>query len=406
MQKTIVKVTKVAGALPGNPGEIPMNDSTTIGSPLLQPVQLGAVELRNRVAMAPMTRGRAVNNGMPNSLMEEYYLQRSSAGLIITEAASISDEGRGWVNTPRIENESHVEAWKPIVDTVHDQGGAIFLQLWHTGRASHSSFHAGDALPVAASAVKHRGKYIHTPRGKQDYEVPRSLRFDEIPRVVEDFALATQRAKAAGFDGVEIHAANGYLIDTFLQSHTNLRDDAYGGSSENRFRFLGEVTNAVASVMSADRVGVRLGPNTNYNDMGAPDYREAFLYFAQRLNPLGLAYLHVLDGTSFGWHDLGEPVTLNEVRSVYDGILMGNTGYDRSAADEAIRAGRADLIAFGRPFITNPDLVERFANGWPLAPMPETSVWYSTGSEGYVDFPRYKDMANDGEKAILKRVVA
>ncbi|MEM9351866.1 MAG: alkene reductase [Planctomycetota bacterium] len=370
-----------------------MTTSNKDRSPLLDPIQLGAVQLRNRVAMAPMTRSRAGEEGMPNAMMAEYYRQRASAGLIITEATSISDEGRGWLNTPRIENQEHVEAWKPIVDTIHEEGGTVFMQLWHTGRASHSSFHAGGALPVAASAVKHRGKYIHTPNGKQDYEVPRALETGEIPRVVDDYAKAAERAKQAGFDGVEIHAANGYLIDTFLQSHTNQREDAYGGSLENRFRFLGEVTEAVSSVFNADRVGVRLGPNTNYNDMGAPDYREAFLYFAKSLDPVGLAYLHVLDGTSFGWHDLGEPVALDEVRAVYGGLMMGNTGYDQAAAEKALRAGSADMIAFGRPFITNPDLVDRFANHWPLAAMPETSIWYSSGSEGYTDFPRYQDPA-------------
>lgn len=357
---------------------------------ILDPVQLGAIHLKNRVVMAPMTRSRAGAEGVPNALMAEYYRQRASAGLIITEATSITDEGRGWVNTPRIENETHVEAWKPVVDSIHEEGGKVFLQLWHTGRASHSSFHAGGALPVAPSAVRHRGKYIHTPIGKQPYETPRPLDLTEIPRVVEDFAKATDRAKRAGFDGVELHAANGYLLDSFLQSHTNLRDDKYGGSLENRFRFLGEVTEAVASVMSADRVGVRLGPNTNFNDMGAPDYREAFRYFIDRMNPFGLAYLHVLDGTSFGWHDLGEPFTIEEAREIYHGTLMANTDYTQSKAENAIQNNATDLVAFGRLFITNPDLVERFTNDWPLAPMPETSVWYSSGAEGYTDFPRYQ----------------
>lgn len=358
-------------------------------SPLLTPIGLGDLQLRNRVVMAPMTRSRAGASGMPNALMGEYYRQRASAGLIITEAASITDEGRGWVNTPRIENDEHVEAWKPIVDGVHDEGGAIFLQLWHTGRASHSSFHAGGALPVAPSPVRHRGKYIHTPIGKQPYETPRPLHLEEIRRVVEDFRAAAKRAKAAGFDGVELHAANGYLLDSFLQSHTNHRTDRYGGSLENRFRFLGEVTEAVTSEFATGRVGVRLGPNTDFNDMGAPDYREAFSYFLQRMNDFDLAYLHVLDGTSFGWHDLGTPFTIDEARALYRGTLMANTDYTQVKAETALRGGAADLVAFGRPFITNPDLVERFANDWPLAPMAGTNVWYSSGSEGYTDFPRY-----------------
>ena len=358
---------------------------------LLSPINLGAMELSNRVVMAPMTRSRAGVEGMPNALMAEYYSQRASAGLIITEATSITDEGRGWTNTPRIEDERHVEAWKPIVEGVHEKGGKIFLQLWHTGRASHSSFHAGGALPVAPSAVRHRGKYIHTPIGKQPYETPRPLDRSEIPRVVSDFAKATDRARRAGFDGVELHAANGYLIDSFLQSHTNLRDDDYGGSLENRFRFLSEVTDAVAGEIGANRLGVRLGPNTDFNDMGAPDYREAFRYFIQRLNPIGLAYLHVLDGTSFGWHNLGEPFTIEEARDVYDGVLMANTDYTQAKAENAVRNDAADLVAFGRLFITNPDLVERFANHWPLAAMPDTSIWYSAGPEGYTDFPSYSE---------------
>ena len=357
---------------------------------LLKPIQLGLVQLRNRVVMAPMTRCRAGEERIPNALMAEYYRQRASAGLVISEAAVISDEARGWLNTPGIENDAQAEAWKPIVDGVHEEGGVIFLQLWHTGRASHSSFHADSSLPVAPSPVKHRGKYIHTPMGKQDYEIPRALDMEEIPRIIEDFRRATERAKSAGFDGVEIHAANGYLIDTFLQSHTNLRTDAYGGSLENRFRFLREVTEAVASVLATERVGVRLGPNTNYNDMGASDFREAFLYFAEQLDKFGLAYLHIIDGITFGSHGIAEPMTLNEFRQVYHGLLMGNCGYDRATAEAAIQDGQADLIAFGRPYISNPDLVERFANNWPLANQPGSDVWYSLGKEGYTDFPPYQ----------------
>lgn len=359
-------------------------------SALLEPIQLGPIRLRNRVVMAPMTRCRAGVERLPNALMTEYYRQRASAGLIVSEGVVISDEARGWLHTPGIENDAQAEAWKPVVDGVHAAGGAIFLQLWHTGRASHSSFHADGSLPVAPSPVKHRGKYIHTPLGKVDYETPRALDIEEIPRIVADFRRATERAKSAGFDGVEIHAANGYLIDTFLQSHTNLRTDAYGGSLENRFRFLREVTEAVAGVFTAERVGVRLGPNTDYNDMGAPDFREAFLYFAEQLDKFGLAYLHLIDGITFGSHGIAEPVTLEEIRQVYHGPLMGNCGYDRATAEAAIQAGHADLIAFGRSYISNPDLVDRFANGWPLADQPESQVWYAFTKEGYTDFPPYR----------------
>lgn len=359
-------------------------------SALLKPIQIGPLQLRNRVVMAPMTRCRAGVERMPNAMMAQYYRQRASAGLIISEATIISDEARGWLHTPGIENDAQAEAWKLIVDEVHKAGGTIFIQLWHTGRASHSSFHKDDSLPVAPSPIKHRGEYIHTPAGKQDYETPRELRIEEISRIVEDFRLAAERGKRAGFDGVEIHAANGYLIDTFLQSHTNLRTDAYGGSLENRFRFLKEVTESVIGVFGTDRVGVRLGPNTDYNDMGAPDYREAFLYFAKQLDAFGLAYLHIIDGITFGSHGLGAAVTLQEIREVYTGTLMGNCGYEQTSAAETLKKGHADLIAFGRLYISNPDLVERFTHNWPLASKPESNVWYAFGKEGYTDFPPYQ----------------
>ena len=358
-------------------------------SALQTPVRLGDVTLKNRVAMAPMTRARSDESRLANDLMVEYYRQRASAGLIISEAAVISEEGRGWVNTPGIENDEQADSWRPIVDAVHEEGGKIFMQLWHMGRASHSSFRADGSLPVAPSPVKHRGKYIHTPVGKKPFEVPRALRTDEFPRIVDDFRSAARRAKDAGFDGIELHAANGYLLDTFLQSSTNRRTDQYGGSLENRFRLLREVLEAVIEVFGAGRVGVRLGPNTDYNDMGSEDFREAFLYYSKELDAYGLAYLHVIDGTTFGRHEFGDYLTLEEVREVYQGTLMGNCGYDKQDAEAAIEDGHADLIAFGRPFITNPDLVERYANDWPLAPMPDASIWYSAGAEGYTDFPAY-----------------
>ncbi|MCG8584986.1 MAG: alkene reductase [Pirellulales bacterium] len=358
-------------------------------SPLLEPIRIGDVQLRNRVAMAPMTRSRSDASRLVNPLIVEYYRQRASAGLIISEAAVISQEARGWVNTPGIENDKQARSWRPVTEAVHDEGGAIFMQLWHMGRASHSSFREDGSLPVAPSAVKHRGQYIHTPIGKQPFEVPRELRTDEIPRIVNDFRTAAHRAKVAGFDGVEIHAANGYLIDTFLQSHTNQRTDRYGGTLKNRFRFLREITESVIDVFGAGRVGVRLGPNTNYNDMGAEDFREAFLYFAQQLAPYELAYLHVIDGITFGKHAHGDSLTLDDVRSVYGGTLMGNCGYSKEDAESAIENGHAELIAFGRPFITNPDLVDRFANDWPLAAMPDPSIWYSSGPKGFTDFPAF-----------------
>jgi len=358
-------------------------------SALLQPFQLRDLALRNRVVMAPLTRSRAGANRLPNAVMAEYYAQRSSAGLIISEATTISEQANGWLESPGIYTDAMMEGWRLTTDAVHARGGCIFLQLWHMGRASHSSFHDG-SLPVSASAIPIAGDDIHTPLGKLPHETPRALETAEIPGIVADYARAAARGRAAGFDGVEIHAANGYLIDQFLQSRTNHRTDRYGGGIENRFRFLAEVVEAVANEWPAGRVGVRLAPNGGFNDMGSPDFREQFIFVAEQLDAFGLAYLHVMDGLAFGFHQLGEPMTLAEFRSVFRGPLIGNCGYTQATAEAAIDGGLADLIAFGRPFISNPDLVERFARGWPLAQPAPMSVWYSPiGAAGYSDFPAH-----------------
>lgn len=358
---------------------------------LLSPIQIGDLTLKNRVVMAPMTRARSGEDRIPNALMAEYYVQRSSAGLILSEATSISKQGLGWVNTPGIYTDAQTAAWKPVVDAVQTKGTPFFLQLWHCGRASHSSFQEGGQLPVAPSAIAIEGDDIHTPNGKQPHEVPRALETDEVPQVVEDYRKAAERAKQAGFSGVEIHGANGYLIDAFLQSKSNHRSDRYGGSIENRYQFLKEIVEAILTVYPAERIGVRLSPNGVYNSMGSPDYRETFLYVAQQLNTYGLAYLHLLDGLAFGFHELGTPMTLAEFREVFDNPLMGNCGYTQAEAEAAIANGSADLISFGRPYISNPDLVERFANGWELNPPSDMSTWYSFDAEGYTDFPKYAE---------------
>jgi 2,4-dienoyl-CoA reductase-like NADH-dependent reductase (Old Yellow Enzyme family) len=281
-------------------------------------------------------------------------------------------------------------AWRMITSTVHARGGRIFLQLWHMGRASHSDFHNGRP-PVSASAVRINGDGIHTPIGKKPYETPRALETHEVSAIVADYAAAAARARAAGFDGVEIHAANGYLIDQFLQSKTNLRTDDYGGSIEKRCRLLFDVVTAVAKVWPSRRVGVRISPNGVFNDMGSPNYREQFLHAAAALDRLDLGYLHVVDGLGFGFHKLGEPMTLADFRGVFRGPIVGNCGYTLETAEAAVQEGLADLIAFGRPYISNPDLVERFANGWPLAPMASMADWYSpTGAKGYTDFPTHR----------------
>lgn len=373
--------------------------SQTYPSALLTPCKLHGLMLNNRVVMSPLTRSRAGAERMPNPLMAKYYSQRASAGLIISEATVVSKQGIGWLDSPGIYSDEQGEAWKMVVAAVHDAGGKIILQLWHCGRASHSNFHDNGELPVAPSAVRLNGDHIHTPGGRQPYETPRALETAEIPEIVEDYRAAAVRALAAGFDGIEIHAANGYLIDQFLQSRTNQRTDRYGGSLENRYRFLDEILNEVFTVWPSVRVAVHLAPNGNFNDMGSPDFRETFLYVAGQLDRYQLAYLHVVDGLEFGFHGLGEPLGLAEFRAVFRGNLMGNCGYTREKADDAIRRGDADLISFGRPYISNPDLVERFANGWPLNPPADQGVWYSAslGAVGYTDFPRYEGSGGGSE---------
>ncbi len=363
-------------------------DNKIVTKHLLEPFDMHGLVLANRMSMAPLTRARAGGARIPNALMAEYYAQRASAGLIITEATTISPQGNGWNQSPGIYTDAMVAGWKQVVHSIHAKGGRVFLQLWHTGRASHSDFHDGQ-LPVAPSAIAISGDGIYTPKGKKRYETPRALETDEIPRIVKDYGKAAERAKAAGFDGVEVHAANGYLLDQFLQSKTNHRSDAYGGSVENRYRFLGEAVDAVTGVFPPNRVAVRIAPNGVFNDMGSPDFREQFTYVARQLDNHGLAYLHVLDGLGFGFHNLGEPMTLREFRNIFHGPLMGNVGYTQETAEAAIVSGDADLIAFGRPFISNPDLVDRFANDWPLAEPAEMSVWYSFDEKGYADFPNH-----------------
>ena len=356
---------------------------------LFEKLKLGDYLLANRVVLAPMTRARAGASRLPNALMAEYYVQRTNAGLLISEATSISVQGLGWLNSPGIYTDEQAQAWRLTTKAVHDKGGKIFLQLWHCGRASHTSFHSQSGLPVAPSAIKLNGEYIHTPIGKQAYETPRSLETAEVKQIVLDYQKAAERAKAAGFDGVEIHAANGYLIDEFLQSKTNLRSDEYGGSKENRTRFLLEIVAAVKQVWDTDKIGVRLSPNGVFNDMGSEDYREQFLYTAQELAKHELAYLHVMDGLGFGFHALGEPMTLTEFKKIYPGCIIGNCGYTKELAEQRLQDGDADLIAFGRPFISNPDLAVRFQHNLELNADAEMDAWYADiVGKGYTDFPR------------------
>ncbi|MGL5033636.1 MAG: alkene reductase [Microcystaceae cyanobacterium] len=364
--------------------------ATNLSPQLLSPIQLGPFTLPNRVVLAPLTRSRAGVERIPNALMATYYAQRATAGLLITEATPVSRQAIGWQNTPGIYNDEQVAGWKLVVDAVHAKGGHIFVQLWHMGRASHSDFQENGQLPVAPSAIAIAGDHLHTPKGKQPHQTPRALETAEIPGIVEDYRHAAERAKLAGFDGVEIHSANGYLVDQFLQSKTNHRDDSYGGTKEKRFQFLREVIETILTVWNADQVGIRFSPNGIFNDMGSPDYREDFLYYAEQLNTYQLSYLHLLDGLAFGFHNLGIPMTLADFRNVFTGYLIGNCGYTQETAEAAIALGDADLIAFGRSYISNPDLVERFANNWPLNPFSEMAGWYSFEAEGYTDFLPYQ----------------
>ena len=365
-------------------------------SSLFEPLSIGNLHLKNRIALAPMTRGRAGPERVPNDLMAEFYYQRSTAGLLITEATVVSKQGIGWVDSPGIYTEEMVKGWRKVTGRIKPTGTPIFLQLWHCGRASHSDFHDGE-LPVSASAIRLNGDHIRTPLGKKPYETPRPLSMDEIKTTVNDYRKAAINAKEAGFSGVEVHGANGYLVNQFLDSKTNHREDQYGGSLANRFRFFKEVLEAVLEVWTPEQVGARISPNGVFNDMGSDDFRDTYLYVVGELEEFKLGYLHIMDGLAFGFHNKGKPMTLAEFRPVYRGIIMGNCGYTKEAAEERIAEGNAALIAFGRPFITNPDLPERFKYNWPLNPAEDMSLWYTPGAQGYTDYAPFK--ASSSEQA-------
>ena len=357
---------------------------------LFDEVRIGDLKLKNRIALAPLTRGRAGETRIPNDLMAEYYSQRSSAGLLITEATVISQQGIGWIGSPGIYTKEMVDGWKKVTSRLEEVGTPIFLQMWHCGRASHSDFHNGE-LPVSASAVAINGDQIHTPKGKKDYEVPRALETTEIAALINDYRVAAQNAKDAGFSGVEVHAANGYLLNQFLDTKTNKRSDQYGGSVENKYRLLGEVLAAVMDVFPSERVGVRLSPNGVFNDVGSPDFRETYLHVIKELSKLDLGYVHIMDGLAFGFHEQGAPMTLAEFREHYKGIIFGNCGYTKEDAEKRLSEGLIDVAVFGRLFISNPDLVARFEKNWPLNPSEDMSLWYTPGPEGYTDYTPYKE---------------
>lgn len=350
---------------------------------LFNSLEAGALKISNRVIMAPLTRCRAGEDHVPTGLMAEYYAQRAGAGLIIAEATMAMEGNSAFQSEPGIYSDAQVEGWRRVTDAVHANGGQIVLQLWHGGRACHPLLNGG-AVPVAPSALAITNDEVHTPEGKKPYTVPRELRDDEIPGIVQGFRRAAENARAAGFDGVEIHGANGYLLDQFLRDGSNKRGGAYGGSLENRARLMLEVVAAVVDVWGADRTGLRLSPLNSFNDMIDSDPVGLASWLATRLKDFGLAYLHVMRG-DFLQQQGGDVLT--PVRAAYDGALIANMGYSADEAAEAIASGAIDAVAFGTSFLANPDLPQRIRQGAELN-AADPATFYSPGPEGYTDYPR------------------
>lgn len=356
----------------------------TVPSPLFDPISVGALNLPNRIVMAPLTRNRAADGNVPTDLHATYYAQRASAGLIISEASQISPMGQGYLRTPGIHSPEQVAGWRKVTDAVHAAGGRMVIQLWHVGRVSHVSLLPEGEVPVAPSAIRANTKtFIES--GFADVSEPRALRLDEIPAIVEDYRRAARKAMDAGFDGVEIHGANGYLIDQFLKDSSNRRDDEYGGSIENRTRFLYEVAQAVSGEIGGERTGLRLSPVSPANDAVDSDPQALFGRAVERLAPFGLAYIHVIEGATQGPRDL-KGFDFLALRKSFAGAWMANNGYDGAMAAAAIESGAADLVAFGRAFIANPDLPRRLREGAPLNE-PNRDSFYGGGAEGYTDYP-------------------
>lgn len=352
---------------------------------LFSPYTLGDVSLSNRMVMAPLTRSRSDMNGLATPVMVTYYQQRASAGLIITESTPISSQGIGYPMTPGIFTQEQVESWKNVIEAVHNEGSKIFIQLQHCGRISHPDMQENGAIPVSSSAIKPEG-HAYTYEGPKEYVTPHALTLEEIKGVVSQFKDAAIMAKDAGFDGIEIHGANGYLIDQFLRDGSNVREDEYGGSVENRMRFLSEVLDAVLEIWDSARVGVRISPENSFNSMSDSDPQRHFEYIVSQLDKRGLAYLHVLEG------DMMSRVSEMDYTALKDKFAqtyIANNGYDFNRAVAAIEHEEADIIAFGVPFISNPDLVMRYKNGWPLSDADQ-ATFYMGGEKGYIDYPFYK----------------
>jgi N-ethylmaleimide reductase len=358
---------------------------------LFTPLKAGALNAKNRVAMAPLTRNRADNDtGEVADMHVDYYRQRAGAGIIVTEATQISPEGKGYFQTPGIHSEGQVAAWRKVTDAVHDAGGQIVMQLWHVGRISHTSLQPGGAQPVAPSAIN-SGAKTFTADGFEDTSDPRALDLDEMPRVIADYVHAAEMAKRAGFDGVEVHGANGYLLDQFLKSSSNTRDDAYGGSPENRARLLLEVLEAVTKVWGKGRVGLRLSPFSPANGADDANPQETFEYLVPQLNQFDLAYLHMIEGATGGSRALDEGHSIAALRKLFNGVYMANNGYDRQMAIDAVDQGDADIIAFGVPFIANPDLPARLEQDAAMN-KPDSDTFYGGGRKGYTDYPTLSEV--------------
>jgi N-ethylmaleimide reductase len=353
---------------------------------LFSPLQLGQYPLPNRVVMAPMTRNRAGKGNAPTILNAAYYAQRASAGLLITEATQVTPYGQGYPATPGIHSSEQVEGWKRVTEAVHARGGRIFLQLQHVGRISHPSLQPDGVLPVAPSAIAPEDGEAATYEGLKPYVIPRTLETDELPGIVEQYRHGAENALAAGFDGVEVHGANGYLLDQFLRDGTNKRTDAYGGSVENRARLLLEVTEAVVGIWGVDRVGVRLSPSNTFNSMTDSDPKATFGYAIKALNRFGLAYLHLIEPSEADGRHGGTLIPTVYFRPLFKGLLMVNGNYDRDKANAAIAHGDADLVSFGTLFLANPDLPERLQGDIALN-APDPSTFYGGDEKGYIDYP-------------------
>ncbi|OAJ52919.1 alkene reductase [Paraburkholderia ginsengiterrae] len=355
---------------------------------LFEPYALGDLSLANRIVMAPLTRNRAGAGLVPNELALTYYAQRASAGLIITEATQVSAQAQGYQDTPGLYTPEQIAGWRTVTDAVHAKGGHIFVQLWHVGRVSHVDLQPGGAAPVAPSSIRAATKTF-VNNGFADVSEPRALELDELPGIVDDFRRAAANAMAAGFDGVEIHGANGYLLEQFIKDGANQRTDAYGGSIENRARLLLEVVTAVTKEIGAVRTGVRVSPVSPANGISCSDPQSQYDYIAERLNALGIVYLHVVEGATGGPRDVA-PFDYDALRSRFGQAYLANNGYDRDLATSHLNEGRADMFAFGRLFISNPDLVERLEAGASLAPL-NPALLYGGGAAGYTDYPTLAD---------------